>query len=541
MSVSPDSVLARVREVVAGAHASLLAEAAWIDELNVYPVPDGDTGTNLLRTVECVVDGLAGQAPEGGDLLARTVARAALMGARGNSGVILSQVVRGLCDGLRGSEELDPATIAGALRSASDAAYHALQEPVEGTMLTVVREMAEGAEACEARGGTLDEVLDAALAQGEDALARTPQMLAVLREAGVVDAGGAGLVALLRGAIAGLRGEPVPERSTLASSARTIDSAHLEYSAYRYCTGFVVLGSGLDRDALERALHPLGDCLLVVGDHEALKVHVHTDDPGAALQCGTKVGTIERVEVGDMQRQAADRRIRLALVPDPDAPPDRACDVVSVVAGAGNRALVEGFGVRGVIEGGQTMNPAVQDLLRAIEACRGREVVVLPNNPNLILAAEQAARQATRPVEVVASRSIQAGLAAVVDYRPDRDAAGNAAAMRDALTRVRTGEITRAVRDGIFGGVAVHAGRFIALVDEQIVATDEAVGPALSHLIDHLLRGGAEVMTVLLGSDDTDDAAIGAVIEAVQARRPELEVDVHAGDQPHYPALVSVE
>ena len=541
-SAPPDEdVLARVRAVAGGAHAALQAEAGRIDELNVFPVPDGDTGTNLLGSVQVVVDALAGQAPADRELLARSVARAALMGARGNSGVILSQIVRGLCESLAGRDGLDATAVAQALRAASDAAYRAVPEPVEGTMLTVVREMAAGAGECEGFGGGLDQVLDAALARGEDALARTPQMLAALRDAGVVDAGGAGLVALMRGALAGLRGEPLRQLAAVVGPARTVDAAHLEYSQFRYCTTFLVLGSDLDMHALEMDIRPLGDCLLVVGDREALKVHVHTDDPGAALSRGTALGVIDRVEIADMHAQVAQRRNGLAVVPDPDAPPDRACDVVCVVAGRGNRALVESFGVRGIVDGGQGMNPATGDLLRAIEACRAREVVLLPNNPNVQLAAERAASEASRPVEVVASRSIQAGLAAIVEYRPGRDAAGNAAAMRETLAGVRAGAIARAARDSVVNGIAVRAGHHLVLLDDHVVATADGAGQALHELIDRLLEGGGQVMTVLIGCDDPGDPALGAAIEAVQARRPDLDVEVHDGGQPHYPALVSVE
>ncbi|HEV8687002.1 MAG TPA: DAK2 domain-containing protein, partial [Gaiellaceae bacterium] len=295
-------------ELARGALASLEANRQRIDDLNVYPVPDGDTGTNLTLTARAIVEALESSNATDRSTIAREVTRAALMGARGNSGVILSQIVRGFAEVVGEAEELDAPTLTRALRSASDAAYRAVRRPVEGTMLTVIRELAEAAERAEQTQDVGAFLVDLVRA-GEESLARTPEQLEILREAGVVDAGGAGLVEILRGAAATVAGEPIPEAAP--SEELSLDAIHQELSRYRYCTTFVVEGDDLDREDLEGELEKLGDSLLVVGDRDAMKVHVHTDDPGAALALGTARGTIEGVEIANMHAQTAQREERL--------------------------------------------------------------------------------------------------------------------------------------------------------------------------------------------------------------------------------------
>jgi DAK2 domain fusion protein YloV len=378
-------VRARVLELARGALAAIEASRARIDDLNVYPVPDGDTGTNLTLTVRGVVDALEADGPDDRAGLANEISRAALMGARGNSGVILSQIVRGAAESLRESDDL-----ARALRSASDAAYRAVRKPVEGTMLTAIRELAEQAE----RGGSLAEVV----AQGDDCVRRTQAMLPVLSEAGVVDAGAAGLVEIVRGLAAASTGEPLPERPAVDAWRLDEDAVHLELSRYRYCTVFVVEGERLDAHALEAELEPLGDSLFVVGDATALKVHVHTDDPGRALSLGVARGTVEGVEIANMHAQTREREERLLhAVP---AAAEGTSAAIAVVGGRGNRRLFESLGAR-IVDGGRTMNPSTAELLEAIEAEPASEVVVLPNDRNVHMAAEHAAGNASKPVRVV--------------------------------------------------------------------------------------------------------------------------------------------
>ena len=454
----------RARPRAGAALQTLEANRRRIDDLNVYPVPDGDTGTNLTETARAIMDVLEVSTADDRAVLAKELTRAALMGARGNSGVIFSQILRGAAEALGEAGLLDAATIRRAFRAASDAAYRAVRRPVEGTMLSVIRELAEEAE--DPRNADLEPaaLLKKLIERGEDALARTPDQLAVLKEAGVVDAGGAGLLEIVRGVSAALSGEPLPDAPGEDAHEAGIDAVHQELSEFRYCTVFVIEGEDLDADSLEAELEQLGDSLLVVGDSSALKVHVHTDEPGTALALGTAVGTIEGVEIANMHKQAAERTERiLEAVPDPELTLETG--VVAVVPGAGNRRLFESYGATRVIEGGQTMNPSTADIVAAIESTPATEVLVLPNNSNVILSAEQAAKLTDKLVRVIPSRSVPAGLAAIVRYLPSLDAAQNEASMLEALEQVATGEVTLASRDVELDGVDVRKGAWLGLAD----------------------------------------------------------------------------
>jgi DAK2 domain fusion protein YloV len=517
------SDLEQARALARGALASLERSRQRIDDLNVYPVPDGDTGTNLLLTVRAVVEALEASTAADRATLVREVSRAALMGARGNSGVILSQIVRGAAEELGAAEEVDAATIARALRTASDAAYRAVRRPVEGTMLTVVRALAEEAD----RGASLSELVR----HGEEAVARTQEQLDVLREAGVVDAGGAGLLEILRGIAAAATGEELPEAPPRAATL-TVEAIHQELSRYRYCTVFVVEGDELDQQALEAELEPLGDSLLVVGDRSALKVHVHTDDPGAALTAATARGTVEGIEIANMHRQTEQREERLLHGSE------NATDVVAVVAGAGNRAIFESLGAARVVEGGQSMNPSTAELVAALEALAAPEAILLPNNSNVILAAEQAARAAEKPVEVVPTDSIPAGLAAMVVFDGTHTAAENVAAMREAISSVATGEVTIASRDAVLDGLAIRKGNYFGLASGDPVAEGRDFEEVAHAVVERLLAEPREVLTLLRGADAPE---LGPLVAGLARRHPELEVDVQDGGQPHYPLLVSAE
>ncbi len=527
------SDLDTLRELARGALASLELNRRRIDDLNVYPVPDGDTGTNLVSTVRGIVESLERTTATERPALVRETSRAALMSARGNSGVILSQIVRGAAEVLGAGQVVDAATVARAFRAASDEAYRAVRKPVEGTMLTVIRELAEAADELARPNVEPAQLLAELVERGEESVARTPEQLEVLREAGVVDAGGLGLVELVRGLAAAVSGEPLaepPAREELGAEA-----VHQELSRYRYCTTFVVEGEGLEREALESELERLGDSLLVVGDPSALKIHVHTDDPGAALSLGTRAGGIAGVEIADMHRQTEQREERLLA-----ALPGGASQtgVVAVLAGKGNRRLFEDLGAESIVEGGQTMNPSTADLLEAVDALAAGEAVLLPNNSNVVLAAEQAARIAGKPVQVVPTESIPAGLAAVVAFNGEKSAEENAAAMREALEGVTTGEVTIASREARVHGVAVREGDYLALLDGAAVAAGPRFDEVTRSLLDRLLAEPRDVLTVLTGEDAPP---LNGVLDEIQQRHPELDLDLHEGGQPHYPLLLSAE
>jgi DAK2 domain fusion protein YloV len=510
--------MSEVLELVRAAEAALERNRARLDDLNVYPVPDGDTGTNMLLTVRAVREAL-----EAGE---SDIAHAALLGARGNSGVILSQIVRGAVEGYA-----EVGSIATAFKRGSDAAYAAVREPVEGTILTVSRALAEEAEAH--ADADLTGLFAHLVRRGDEAVEQTREQLDVLRQAGVVDAGAAGLVEIVRGIGAHLAGEPLPEAPEAEPIAA--EAIHLGASRFRYCAVFVVTGGTLDASALERDLAPLGDSLLVVGDATALKAHVHTDDPGAALRAGTALGVLERVEIANMHLQTAQREDRLSYG---ETDTERKTAVVAVVSGEGNRRLFESMGATGIVDGGETMNPSTEELLEAIDRTRAPEVVVLANNDNVVLAARQAARLAQIAVQVVPSSTLQAGLGSMLAYDSAADAETNAAAMEDTAAGVATGAVTIASRDVSVDGLKIERGAYVGLADGEPVAGGTSFDTVATAVVDRLLGEPRDVLTFITGEDEPE---LGPLLARVAERHPEIELEVHPGGQPHYPLLLSAE
>ena len=511
------------REPLALARAALSALEASrerLDDLNVYPVPDGDTGTNMVETARAVVGAL-----ERGEA---DITRASLMGARGNSGVILSQLVRGAVEALPDAE-IDVRALARALRSASDAAYAAVRNPQEGTILTVARELAAKAEELAASEVAVEDALGQLLAHGETALARTQEQLDVLRRAGVVDAGAAGLVEVLRGIVAHARGEPLPEWAPTAGPM-PLEAVHQELSRFRYCTSFFVEGDAVDPDALEAELYALGDSLLVVGALGAVKAHVHTDEPGRALSLATAAGVVEEIDIKNMHAQTVQRTTRL----------ERDVGVTAAVAvclGAGNRRLFESLGAV-CVEGGETMNPSTSDIVAALESLPEAQAVLLPNSKNVVMAAEQAAGAVDKDVRVVPTHTMQAGLGALVAYDGRRPADANATEMAEAAAAVRSGAVARASRTAMIGPLGVEQGEFLGLVDGEPVTAGAALEPVAREVVERLLGEASEVLTILLG-DQAEEA--DALVEEIRTAHPELEIEVHEGGQPHYPLLFAVE
>jgi hypothetical protein len=512
---------ARVLELARGALAALESNRQRIDDLNVFPVPDGDTGTNLVLTVRAIVEDIEASTSDDRETLAAEITRAALMGARGNSGVILSQAARGAAEALGGSGDL-----AAALRGASDAAYRAVRQPVEGTMLTALRELAEAAE------GGADLV--GIVARGDDCVARTTEMLPALADAGVVDAGAAGLVEIIRGIAGVLAGAPMPEAPLRNTVPLTDDLIHHELSPFRYCTVFVVEGDDLDIRAIETELEPLGDSLLVVGDRSAVKAHVHTDDPGRALSLAAARGALAGIEIANMHMQTQERERRL-LKAVPTASP--ASEAVAVASGSGNRRLFESLGAT-VVDGGRTMNPSTADILAAVEASAAREVVVLPNDKNVLMSAEQAAAHASKPVRVISAVSIQAGLAAMVAFDPASPADENALEMAAVLDTVATGAVTIASRDVDTNGVAIRKGSWLGLADGAPVASGESFDDVARAVLAALLSEPRGFVTLLTGEESP---ALEPLLAELGSAYPELEFEVHDGGQPHYALLLSAE
>jgi DAK2 domain fusion protein YloV len=529
--------LAAVRSLAASALESITRQRTRINALNVYPVPDGDTGTNLEKTMEGIVAALERSDASTTAALAAEVQRAATMEAKGNSGVILSTIVRGMTRVLGDAERIDGVVVAEALRAAATSAYQAVKVPVEGTMLTVIREMAEEAERPDVRALPVVEGLARVVARGEDAVERTPEMLDKLREAGVVDAGGAGLVELVRGVLHGLTGEELPAATGVADEL-TEDAIHLEESEFRYCTVFVVEGQALDLDELHSRLEPLGDSLLVTGDDTVAKVHVHTDEPDGALAIGRSVGVVDgaRIEIGDMRSQAAERERWLAQLHAAAQAPPSPVALVAVAQGGGNREILRSEGAAIVIEGGQTMNPSVGQILEAVTAVNSDHVVVLPNNPNVRLAAENAAAESMKDVRVIATASVPEGIVAAFEFDPSRSTDENETAMREAVAAVETGEITRASRDATVDGVTAAEGDYLALADGRAVAAGPDLEGVLDALLERFASHGRSYVHVLRGEGAPDDEDLR---ERAQAHG--VEAGVSTGGQPHYPVLLWAE
>jgi hypothetical protein len=409
----------------------------------------------------------------------------------------------------------------------------AVRKPVEGTMLTVIRELAEEAETRAAPAVELEVLLKQLVVRAEAAVARTPEQLDVLRDAGVVDAGGAGLLELVRGIAAAVAHEELPS-APLETTPIGHEAIHQELSKYRYCTTFLIEGERLDQAALEEEFERLGDSLLVVGDPTALKVHVHTDEPGAALAIGTSVGVIDRVEIANMHEQTIEREERLEAAEHVVAP----AAVVAVVAGEGNRRLFESLGANEIVEGGQTMNPSTADLLAAIERAPGETVVLLPNNSNVILAAEQAAAHSEKAARVVPTDSLPAGLAAMVVFDPTRAADENAEEMADVLATVATGEVTVASRDVELNGISIREGAWVGLAGGEPIAGGADFDEVATLVVERLLAEPRGVLTLLTGEDEPD---LDALLRRLEEAHPDVEVDVQQGGQPHYPLLLGAE
>jgi len=540
-----DPSLIRFRTVVERALAELEARREEVNDLNVFPVADGDTGDNMALTLRAVLDELDRLSQQGDideigrDEIVDSVARAALLGARGNSGVILSQLLRGAAEELisRPGEQVDPVLIAAAMASAADRAYGSVREPAEGTILTVVRAMAHRvaseiahmqqprlAERVDApvQDALIAGVLEGALEAGESSVKRGPDLLPVLREAGVVDAGGYGLTVMFAGVIAALRGTEAPALEHHAP-ARITHPQH-QSSSYRFCTNFVVSGEDLEPRPWVARLETLGDSVMVVGDRTTLKVHVHTDEPERATGLFTGVGALSRLDVADMREQVQERTDRLAE-------PLHNCATLAVVAGEGMRELFEGIGAH-VLDGGPTLNPSTYELLAGIHDVPAEEVVVLPNSPNVVMAAERAAGLSEKSVCVVPSRCMQAGLAAALALDPARTAVENAAAMDQALAHVRTGSVTGAARDDV--AARFRRGDAVGFVEEELVAWGD-VAQTLEHVLAELSRE-AELVTLIEG----DGAPLAG--DAVAGLAPAgVELEYSLGGQPAYWWLIAAE
>jgi uncharacterized protein len=523
-----------------------------LNRLNVYPVPDGDTGTNMSLTVQSVVDELDGVDSDMA-ATAKAISHGSLMGARGNSGVILSQVLRGLCEVFRERSGADAATFVAALSAASEAAYAAVMRPVEGTILTVVRESAAAAGAAGSEGAALVAVLDAAREEAGRSLERTPRLLPVLAEAGVVDAGGAGFVLLLDALLHVADGRPLPEPDddvAPAAAPAVVAQGHGEpqhtggthVSELRYEVMYFLEAPDETVPGFKDVWAGIGDSIVVVGGDGLWNCHIHTDDIGASIEAGIDVGTPRKIRVTDLLEEVEEERwVREAQPEEPAASREQVpCAVVAVAVGDGIRRIFHSLGVQEFVTGGQTMNPSTAQLLEAVERAPAEEVVILPNNKNIIPVAEQVQGQTGRKVHVVPTRGINEGFAALLAYDPQAPGDSNAEAMADAAGQVTAAEVTRAVRDSSCELGHITEGDYLGLSREGIVSLAPGLDEACEQLLDRLVGEEHEIVTVIEG-EGAGPATTRRIEVWLQEHRPGVTAEIHHGGQPLYPYLFGVE
>ena len=548
--------------IIAGANL-LEQNREAIDALNVFPVPDGDTGTNMSLTMKSTVKEIAALDDPSAFKMAGMAARGALKGARGNSGVILSQILRGFSRGIEGCETIDAQAFANGLRAGADTAYKAVMKPKEGTILTVIRVIAEDAQRYVARKPrTVGDVLDKMIRSGEAILEKTPDMLPALKQAGVVDSGGQGLLTVFKGWRAAYNGEKIEETAAGVGSAATFefedDHDALEELTFKYCTEFVIqdMNEGVTEDDINKfrtRLGRIGDCVVCVGDCEFVKVHVHTNDPGKAIQWACAMGDLVNLKIDNM---AEERRERMAKAEaeqkeaekkrqEEEAAkaetPGKEYGMVAVSLGEGFSSIFNDLGVDHIVEGGQTMNPSIEDILDAVYGVGARNVIVLPNNSNVILAASQAAELADGVnVLVLPTKNVAMGIGAVIAFNPEASPEENREAMTAAAEQVKTGQITFAVRDTVFEDKEIKEGDIIGIHNGRIETVGQNVHDIAVDLVGHVVEEGDSLITIYYGQDTSEEDAqsLGAEVAELFG---DLDVEVQYGGQPLYYYLISAE
>jgi uncharacterized protein len=529
---------------------ALIGSLSWlssnheeVNRLNVFPVPDGDTGTNMLLTLQSAVEDIKESNAADVSKIAKLASHGSLMGARGNSGVILSQIFRGFARAVEGKSSLTPADLATAFEEAANAAYRAVNKPTEGTILTVAREAGRSAAAAASSpDATIPGVIAAATAGARAAVLKTPSQLQILREAGVVDAGGFGLQLILEGMLRTVEEGESPLAALGASRPAAPMASQLAVAlpegGWGYCTEFLIEGSGLDLELIKKQIEALGNSVLVVGEPELVKVHVHTDDPSRVITLAGGYGKLLKLNVGDMSTQH--KRILEGEGRTPGAPRPNGVGLVAVVAGSGLVDIFQGLGVDGIVEGGQTMNPSTQDMLTAIESVSYDEVILLPNNRNVVLAAKQVPGLTKKTVHVIETHSVPQGVAAVVAFRGDRSGAENLGVMKSEADRVQTIEVTHAVRDTRSNGLKVKKGDVIGLINDKLEFTGSDYGEVVNKALSKLGPDSYELVTVYRG-EGASDVELEKLRSEIRSTHPGLEVEVQQGGQQHYPFILSVE
>jgi len=549
------------QEMVEAGAKRLQVNAEYVNSLNVFPVPDGDTGTNMNLSMTSGATAVVNSASEKVGELANVLAKGLLMGARGNSGVILSQLFRGFSKSILDVDTLNAEDLAKALVHGVETAYKAVMKPVEGTILTVARESAKAGERKARQTDDVIEVMTAVVKSGKKALDKTPDMLPVLKEVGVVDSGGQGLLFIYEGFLNALNGDFQADDTYEPSPAEMDEMVNAEHHRsiqgqlatadikFGYCTEIMVrLGEGptvdsnFDYDTFRDYLDGIGDSLLVVNDDEIVKVHVHTEHPGEVMNYGQKFGALIKVKVDNMRLQHETILEHDEEVAAFEAAPveHQPYAVIAIAAGEGVQELFKSLGVAYVISGGQTMNPSTEDILKAIKEVNADQVIVLPNNKNIFMAADQAAEVADIPVAVVPSKTVSQGMTAMLAFNGDQSLEDNKTAMTEMLESVVSGQITNAIRDTAIDGVEIHEGDYLGMIDGKIILSEADKYQAALDTLNKMISEDIEIITIIVGEEGTQTEA-EKLSEAIEASYPDLEVEIHEGKQPVYPYLLSAE
>lgn len=545
-----------LKDMIATGKKRLADNAEYVDSLNVFPVPDGDTGTNMNLTFASGAEAVKTTSVEPIGEVGKVLSKGLLMGARGNSGVILSQLFRGFGKSIETKEVIDAKEFAQAFQTGVESAYQAIMKPVEGTILTVARESAEAGLKKASQTENIIEVMEEILAVAKKSLANTPNLLAVLKEVGVVDSGGQGLVYIYEGFLSALTGEEIVEEELdLSELVRaehhrmTVhDVVNTEDIEFGYCTEIMVrLGEGktveaeFDYDEFRNYLSELGDSLLVIADDEVVKVHVHTEHPGEVMNYGQKFGNLIHIKVDNMREQhaALDSGIKTGT-PKVEKKELKETAIIAVAAGAGIKSLYESLGVDYIIEGGQTMNPSTQDFLNAMEAVPAKKYILLPNNSNIFMAANQAAEVADVETGVVETRTIQQGMGAMLSYSPEASLEDNLEMMTEELEYIKSGQITFAIRDTEINHLKIKKDDFMGLIDGEIKVATPDIEKTSLQTIKQMIDEDSEIITLISGEDGNEEL-IEFLVKELEENYPDIEVEIHEGGQPVYPLLISVE
>ena len=537
-----------VLNAIVAASKNLTARKDEVNRLNVFPVPDGDTGTNMSLTIESVVKNISAL-PMGCSAadVRHAITTGALMGARGNSGVITSQILRGLCEGSANADELSAASLDVAFARAVEVSFQAVRKPVEGTILTVLKDTAAAAKRAHRKKLEVDEALDEIVREAYASVQRTPELLAVLKENNVVDAGGFGLAILIDGFVSALLGKEGSMSDEFSFSPKAEPKVEIEHfndwegSEYRYCNEFLVYSETLDREEALDFLSTMGDCELCVGAIPKFKVHVHSNHPNKVLEYFLERGQIFEVFIHNMDLQSVERNEKLVAEKEQEAAERKPFGIVAVAAGEGNANILRSLGVDIVVSGGQTMNPSTADLLDAVNACNADAVIILPNNSNIVMAANSAAELAEVQCGVVPTKSVPQAFSAMFGYDDSASLEENIESMTDAFSEVKTGEVTTAIKDSHdANGDPIAAGDVIGIFDGSIDAVGSSLEDVVMALLEQMEADDADTCTLLAGEDYTDEA-LEALVERIEEVYDDLEVESHRGEQPLYPIIFSVE